>query len=86
MANKKEKVVELKPEDMFYPGDRVEILRLAKVAVASHDDMESIYHLYKKYIKANAPRYKINCTCPTSIGAYYQKLLDWYSENGSNFQ
>jgi hypothetical protein len=86
MSNKKEKVVELKPEDMFYPGDRVEILRLAKVAVASHDDMESIYHLYKKYIKANAPRYKINCTCPTSIGAYYQKLLDWYSENGSNFQ
>jgi hypothetical protein len=86
MNKKKEKVIEFTPDDMFYSGDKVEILRLFKVAVASHDDMESIYHLYKKYVKANAPRYKINCTCPTSIGAYYQKLLDWYSENGSNFK
>jgi hypothetical protein len=36
---------------------------------------------YLKNIDKNtaAPRYKTNCTCPTSIGAYYQKLLDWYN-------
>jgi hypothetical protein len=81
MSKKKIELKVLGPDDMFYPGDGVEIMRLAKIAVASHNDMESIYRLYKKYIKPNAPRYKTNCTCPTSIGAYYQKLLDWYSAN-----
>lgn len=84
----KKKVVEnvLGPDDKFYSGDREEILRLFKVAVASQSDMDSIYRLYKKYIKPNAAMYKTNCTCPTSIGAYYQSLLDWYGENGHQFQ
>lgn len=65
--------------------DRVEILRLAKVAVAQINDLESIYSLYKKYIKPNAAQYKTNCNCSTSISRYYQDLLNWYSANGFKF-
>jgi len=70
---------------MFSIEDHDEILRLAKVAVASQKDMDSIYHLYKRYINIKAVQYQTNCNCKTSIGSYYQQLLDWFSSNRDNF-
>jgi hypothetical protein len=81
MSKKKIEEKVLGPEDKFYPGDKDEILRLARVVYADHNDMTSIYNLYKKYINGNAPMYKTDCNCPTSIGSYFNQLLDWYSEN-----
>lgn len=65
--------------------DQAEILRIAKVVNATHEDMESIYALYRKYIIPNAPMYVINCNCGTSISSYYQKLIDWYASNSYRF-
>lgn len=70
---------------MFTKEDQDEILRLAKVAVATQADMDSIYELFKRYIRPNATMYQINCNCNTSIAKYYQLLLEWYSENASKF-
>lgn len=72
---------ELDPNRMYSVEDQTEILRLYKVVVATQNDMDSIYHLFKKYIRPNATQYQTNCNCSTSIGAYYQLLLDWYSVN-----
>ena len=70
---------------MYEIEDQIEILRLAKVAVAKPGDCDSIYHLLKKYIKPNAPMYSTSCSCKSSIGSYYQQLLDWYSKNANEF-
>lgn len=70
---------------MYSKQDQDEILRLAKVAVATQHDMDSIYELFKRYIRPNAAQYQINCNCNTSISKYYQLLLEWYSENASKF-
>jgi len=71
---------------MFYDKlDQQEILRLYKVAVATKEDMESIYHLLKKYVRPNAAPYILNCNCQQSISAYYNVLLDWYSSNSDLF-
>ena len=72
-------------KNMYSKEDQIEILRIAKVVNATHDDMESIYALYRKYIMPNAPMYVINCSCSTSISSYYQKLIDWYVANSSRF-
>jgi hypothetical protein len=71
---------------MYSVEDRVEILRLAKVAVATQADMDSIYELFKRYIRPNAVMYQISCNCNTSISKYYQLLLEWYSENADKFK
>lgn len=65
--------------------DRDEILRLAKVAVATQQDMDSIYYLFKKYIRPNAVMYQVNCNCNTSISKYYQLLIEWFSQNANLF-
>jgi hypothetical protein len=65
--------------------DQDEILRLAKVAVATQADMNSIYELFKRYIRPNAAMFQTNCNCNTSISAYYQLLIEWYSQNASKF-
>ena len=70
---------------MFNKEDQDEILRLAKVAVATQQDMNSIYELFKKYIRPNAVMYQVNCNCSTSISAYYQMLIEWYSNNADKF-
>lgn len=70
---------------MFEKSDQDEILRLARVAVATQTDMDSIYHLFKKYVRPNAVMYQVNCNCQTSISRYYQLLLEWHSENASKF-
>ena len=70
---------------MYLEADKEEILRLAKVAVATQADMDSIYELFKKYIRPNAAMYQISCNCNTSISKYYQLLLEWYSENNDKF-
>jgi hypothetical protein len=70
---------------MYQKEDQDEILRLAKVAVATQSDMDSIYYLFKKYIRPNAVMYQVNCNCSTSIAKYYQLLLEWYSENNQKF-
>lgn len=70
---------------MYNKQDQDEILRLAKVAVATQADMDSIYELFKRYIRPNAVMYQINCNCNTSISAYYQMLIEWYSKNADKF-
>jgi uncharacterized membrane protein YjdF len=70
---------------MFNKEDQDEILRLAKVAVATKNDMDSIYELLKRYIRPNAVMYQTNCNCNTSISAYYQLLIEWYSKNADKF-
>ena len=70
---------------MWSKEDQDEILRLAKVAVATQADMDSIYELFKRYIRPNAVMYQINCNCSTSISKYYQLLLEFYSENADKF-
>lgn len=65
--------------------DQIEILRLFKVGNASEDDMKSIYHLLRKYVRPNAAPYILNCNCQQSISAYYQALCQWYSENTEKF-
>lgn len=70
---------------MWSKEDQDEILRLAKVAVATQADMNSIYELFKRYVRPNAVMYEINCNCSTSISKYYQLLLEFYSENANKF-
>jgi hypothetical protein len=65
--------------------DQVEILRLFKVANATQADMDSIYYLLKKYVRPGAVMYQTFCNCQTSISAYYQALLEWYSNNSDKF-
>lgn len=65
--------------------DQIEILRLFKVGNATQADMDSIYHLLKKYVRPNAAMYILNCQCQQSISAYYQALLEWYSSNTDKF-
>lgn len=69
----------------FSKADRDEITRLARVAVASQQDMDNIYELFKKYIRPNAVMYQVNCNCNTSISKYYQLLLEWYSSHADEF-
>ena len=91
MKKKEIKIEEVKidertnPDSMFSFADKDEILRLAHVVTALQKDMDSIYNLFKKYILPNAPMYKTNCNCSVSISSYYQKLLDFYSENMQKF-
>lgn len=70
---------------MYDEKDKIEILRLYKVGNASQSDMDSIYHLLKKYVRPNAAPYILNCNCQQSISAYYQALLEWYSNNTDLF-
>jgi len=53
--------------------------------VATKNDMDSIYELFKRYIRPNAVMYQTNCNCNTSISAYYQLLIEWYSGNANKF-
>ena len=70
---------------MYSVEDQQEILRLFKVGNATKVDMESIYHLLKKYVRPNAAMYILNCNCQQSISAYYQALLEWYAGNADKF-
>jgi hypothetical protein len=78
---------EVKVVSSLYPKeDRLEILRLFKVAVAGQEDLDSIFRLYKKYVNPGATTYQTNCNCSISIQRFYQDLLNWYSDNGSKFE
>lgn len=68
-------------EYVIEPDDSKEMARLAKVAIATHEDCESIYHLFKKYINPQAPMYRTDCNCYTSISNYWQLLMEYYSKN-----
>jgi len=70
---------------MYSVEDQEEILRLFKVGNATQKDMESIYHLLRKYVRPNAAPYILNCNCSQSISAYYNALLEWYSSNTELF-
>jgi len=74
---------QIEPELLISEEDRKEILRLAKVAIATHDDCESIFHLYKKYINGALQVYRTDCNCSNSISNLWQRLIDFYSENNA---
>ena len=83
MAKKKD--LRENPEEMYSFYDRDEILRLYKVVTATREDMDSIYRLFKKYIRPNAAPYRTDCNCGTSISKYYQLLLEFYAANSQKF-
>ena len=63
--------------------DEVEILRLAKVVSPSGNDISSIYHLYKKYIQADAPSPQMSrcSSCGNSVVKMWRELITWYDKN-----
>jgi hypothetical protein len=61
--------------------DGKEISRLAKVAIATQQDCDSIYTLFKRYINPQAGMYRVDCNCYNSIGNYWTLLMEFYSEN-----
>lgn len=71
--------------ELYTQEDQQEILRLFKVGNATKIDMDSIYELLKKYVRPGAAMYLLNCNCQQSISAYYQALLEWYSNNADKF-
>lgn len=75
----------MKKKPLINDEDKKEIQRLAKVAVATHNDCESIYHLFKKYVNEKAPVYRTDCSCYSSIGNYWQLLMQFYSNNHDNY-
>jgi len=85
MAKVSKKQEEIK-SDLYPKEDAIQMQRLWKVVKVSHEDMELIYGLYKKYINPNAARYATNCNCHTSISNYWRTLLDWFSKNGDRFE
>ena len=64
--------------------DTNEILRLAKIVSPTPTDITSIYNLYCKYVKPNAPFPSINgrcSSCGNSIVKYWRELIQWYNTN-----
>lgn len=76
----------LDPNRMWSNIDKQEIMRLFKVAIATQKDMDSIYHLFKKYVNPNARMYVTNCNCGGSINQYWRSLLTFYSDNSQKFE
>jgi len=86
MAKKKVNVEEYKdPNRLWSVEDGKEIYSFYKIATATREQMDRIYHFYKKYVKPNARQYITNCKCGSSISAYYKGLMDWYSNNANRF-
>jgi len=89
MAKQKKETVQVEQVEQktnLYPmEDRLEIMRLFKVANANQTDIDSIFSLYKKYINPNVKSYTTSCNCNGSISHYWKQLTEWYSENNSLF-
>lgn len=83
--SRKSKITEEIKSNLYPYKDAEEIRRFYKIVNASPADMESIYEMYKKYVKPNARRFVTNCKCPSSISAYYQNLLEWFNKNSHLF-
>jgi len=68
---------EIKTIDPQIELDCNEIIRIRKIVNnPSSNDINLIYHLYKKYIDNNALEPIVNCSsCSRSIGAYYWKVV-----------
>lgn len=81
MKKKEEEV-----EYLMSESDKVECRRLAKVAVATVADCDSIYSLFKKYINPNAGMYRTDCNCYNSISNYWQLLMEFYSKNANTLK
>ena len=65
-------------------NDKVEIERLAKIVSPTSVDITSIYNLYRKYLKQDAPAPSVNgrcSSCGNSIVKYWRQLLEWYNVN-----
>lgn len=50
----------------------------------SKTDMDSIFILYKKYIK-DISYYRTNCGCNNDIRNLFYKVLDFYTKNKNKF-
>jgi hypothetical protein len=71
----------------LYPkSDYDEIVRLRGIAHANHNDMESIFRLYKLYVNPAITSYKVNCQCSDAIHNLYWELLNWFSGNTNKFE
>ena len=55
-----------------------EIFRLEDIADPSHEDMESIFALYKTFINPDLLLYKKDCECSNSITNLYRQLMSWF--------
>ena len=84
---KTKKTEEVKdPNRLHSEEDKLEILRLFKVAIATGDDINSIHNLYKKYIKPNARPPITNCRCKGSLSHYWKEISDYWTNNGNKFE
>jgi hypothetical protein len=70
--------IKLEVEKSFSSEDSTEILRLCKVATTTQGDIDSIFHLYKKYISPGTTTYSTTCNCSTSITKYWMDLKELY--------
>ena len=73
-------------EYLMSEEDKAECKRLAKVAVATGSDCDSIYTLFKKYINPQAGMYRTDCNCYTSISNYWQLLMEFNSQNANTIK
>ena len=73
-------------EYLMSEEDKAECRRLAKVAVATGSDCDSIYTLFKKYINPQAGMYRTDCNCYTSISNYWQLLMEFNSQNANTIK
>ncbi len=62
--------------------DSLEFRRLAKMTNANSGDMDSIEHLYRKYVNPMGEASRQGCnTCYNSIVQVWRRLMQWYNLN-----
>lgn len=77
---------ELISEEMFCEADYYIMENLWKI-IPSDRDKELIYLLYRKYINSDALPPITGCgSCGLSIYKYYDKLRDFWCQNGDKFK
>lgn len=71
---------------MYSREDAINISSLARVVSPTFDQMESIFHMHKKYINPSVTTYTSSCsTCGNSIVVLWRLLINWYNTNSSLF-
>lgn len=66
------------PKSIFTDEERLELNRILKLVKMDHNDMESIFSLYKKFINPRHKGYNIGCKCQNNISKLKDKLIEFY--------
>ena len=73
------KIEETIQESLFTEEERVELERILTLVRLTKQDMESIFHLYKKFINPHLKIYNVGCKCQNNITRLQEKLIDFYA-------